>query len=524
MKEKFISQKGITLIALIITIIVLLILAGVTIAQITGNESSMNKAVEAKEANDLGAMRDEIALIVSTSKISTNTFKQDLQAQYGANAIEEIGEEGHELTHVFYLTKKGKEYTVFENGDVEAGKVDVWDGRSYEKPEIDSSNNWHIYTPKQLNYFEKFVNQDTNLSASDKEDIPAISADTVVYLENDLDMGAREIDGNWEVASNTMVQWKPIGKTYDNRFLGTFDGKEHIIKGIYVNETSENAGLFGDSNITQNLIIKDSYVKNTSYLTGGLVGVSRGKISNCKNINTTVVGGKYEYGTNVLSYTGGIVGQSNSNKIIEKCSNSGKVYVENDGICVGGIVGVAMKNNQIKECENKGDVNAYDAYSVGGIVGHSNAYVTIDNCQNYGKITGLVRVGGITGVINNNSIVEKCYNTGKINGTQQVGGILGLLTGTKGNETVQYCYNKGEVTGTTNVGEMIGCSDCTTIVDEIVSGSAGNVLKDLVWLQNSNSLPGIGNISLTTEQETSYNIKSTTQSYETVSATWPADE
>lgn len=44
------EQKGITLVALIITIVVLLILAGVTITSLGGNDSIINKSREAKEA------------------------------------------------------------------------------------------------------------------------------------------------------------------------------------------------------------------------------------------------------------------------------------------------------------------------------------------------------------------------------------------------------------------------------------------------------------------------------------------
>ena len=40
MKKKFFNQRGITLIALVITIIVLLILAGVTIATLTGDNGN----------------------------------------------------------------------------------------------------------------------------------------------------------------------------------------------------------------------------------------------------------------------------------------------------------------------------------------------------------------------------------------------------------------------------------------------------------------------------------------------------
>ena len=58
----FKNQKGITLIALVITIIVLLILAGITIALITSNDSAPNKAGEAKIIQDVGAAKDAVTL------------------------------------------------------------------------------------------------------------------------------------------------------------------------------------------------------------------------------------------------------------------------------------------------------------------------------------------------------------------------------------------------------------------------------------------------------------------------------
>lgn len=47
------NQKGITLIALVITIIVLLILAGVSIAMLTGENGILNQASKAKTENGL---------------------------------------------------------------------------------------------------------------------------------------------------------------------------------------------------------------------------------------------------------------------------------------------------------------------------------------------------------------------------------------------------------------------------------------------------------------------------------------
>ena len=49
MKKKTISNKGITLIALVITIIILLILAGISIAMLTGENGILTRTNEAKE-------------------------------------------------------------------------------------------------------------------------------------------------------------------------------------------------------------------------------------------------------------------------------------------------------------------------------------------------------------------------------------------------------------------------------------------------------------------------------------------
>ena len=61
------EQKGITLIALVITIIVLLILAGITIAMIGSQDSAPNKAGEAKIINEVGAAKDSIVIKAATA-------------------------------------------------------------------------------------------------------------------------------------------------------------------------------------------------------------------------------------------------------------------------------------------------------------------------------------------------------------------------------------------------------------------------------------------------------------------------
>ena len=62
------SNKGITLIALVITIIVLLILAGVSIAMLTGENGVLTKATEAKEQTEVAQEKEEIQMAYAASK------------------------------------------------------------------------------------------------------------------------------------------------------------------------------------------------------------------------------------------------------------------------------------------------------------------------------------------------------------------------------------------------------------------------------------------------------------------------
>ena len=67
------KTNGITLIALVITIIVLLILAGVTINAIVSNESAMEKAKQAKSANESANELDTIKLAVTDAMVNGTT-------------------------------------------------------------------------------------------------------------------------------------------------------------------------------------------------------------------------------------------------------------------------------------------------------------------------------------------------------------------------------------------------------------------------------------------------------------------
>ena len=94
LKEQLKTNKGITLIALVITIIVLLILAGVTIATLTGDNGILTKAQNAKTQNDKATVKEKVDLAIAasldeTGKINLEQLKTNLNNVDGINPIKE---------------------------------------------------------------------------------------------------------------------------------------------------------------------------------------------------------------------------------------------------------------------------------------------------------------------------------------------------------------------------------------------------------------------------------------------------
>ena len=120
------SSKGVTLIALVITIIVLLILAGVSIAMLTGDNGILTQAKEAKEANIAGTEKEQIKLAMQSLKmkkqsdnvlttVTADELQNQLIADGAKNVTVEAGENGSLV--VKYADSKNQ-YTVNQNGEI----------------------------------------------------------------------------------------------------------------------------------------------------------------------------------------------------------------------------------------------------------------------------------------------------------------------------------------------------------------------------------------------------------------------
>ena len=117
---KKLNQRGITLIALVITIIVLLILAGVSIAMLTGQNGILTQANNAKAltANKSAEEKVKLAVMAARSQSETGALEADklvteVTTNYGGQAETTAG--GFPVT----VTIDGKSFIVDENGTVE---------------------------------------------------------------------------------------------------------------------------------------------------------------------------------------------------------------------------------------------------------------------------------------------------------------------------------------------------------------------------------------------------------------------
>ena len=125
MKNQMKGRNGITLIALVITIIVLLILAGVAIATLTGDNGLLTKAGNAKNTSEKGEIEEQVKLAYNEWKLRKetgetvglqNTVQTTLDKMY-ENAV--VNKQGKAIS----INVKGYEFTLIDDGTMEEGKL-----------------------------------------------------------------------------------------------------------------------------------------------------------------------------------------------------------------------------------------------------------------------------------------------------------------------------------------------------------------------------------------------------------------
>ena len=206
------ENKGITLIALVITIIVLLILAGVAIATLTGENGILTQAQNAKTKTTEGEEKEQIRLGYSEYQISKQTGRQKDFKVEGATVT------GTEGAWKIKFNKTGNEYD-FDGITSSTVTTGPWK----QKGETITNSE-----TKQTLKVGDYVDYDPTLGAN-ANDLTYSSPSSMTGADSNQDFDART--------------YKNAG--YGWRILGVSNGRVRLISEEFV-----GAGTYSDSNRT----------------------------------------------------------------------------------------------------------------------------------------------------------------------------------------------------------------------------------------------------------------------------------
>ena len=249
MKNLLKNKNGITLISLVVTIIILLILAGISIGMLSGDNGVLRQAGNAKTQTDI-AEEKEILQTASLATISKEKYgdlskdKLDMELnKYSGIAGTQETDEGIEVTF-----SSGRTYLVDSDGNVEL---------LLAKPKIASS---------------KIVNS-SGSEVSEPEEAeqlyiiitPSIDGGTIESLIcNEGNTVEKQNDGTYKVAISK-------NGTYTFKIVGKVDGKESISKSVPIEANSFKVKIAEDTliiNITSTNDAEISPYVNYRWKTG----------------------------------------------------------------------------------------------------------------------------------------------------------------------------------------------------------------------------------------------------------------
>ncbi len=359
------------------------------------------------------------------------------------------------------ITKK-QELVVTVNETIDM--IETWDGRcelsAYEDlyPEYifeggsgTESDPYTIKTAEQLGCFAKSVNNGETYEGQFIKQIRNIKLNDNLIESADAD--------DW----TGIHYWTSIGNyAWDYYFGGTYDGDNHTISGVYLENFSMNSdspkGLFGYTYYAtiKNLTLSDVYINVTQYSASSLIGIAKGKLT-VDNITTY---GKFadpgRAGGGIIDKFDGI--DNSDGLLIENCTNnvspvSGGVIRTVENVNFSQEPNVVFRNvtNNGTFTKSGGIVDTvlgtYTSNGPGANVLFDNAV----NTGNYQVVWQDTTIGGIIGAASVDKLeIKNSHNTGNFSqysGIHEVGGLGGNLSAQNG-LVIDNCYNSGNLTTT----------------------------------------------------------------------------
>lgn len=243
-----------------------------------------------------------------------------------------------------------------------------------------------------------------------------------IVLQEDLDL--------------TGLEFQPIPL-----FCGVFDGNGHTIRGIRIQNSGSDLGLF--RYIEEGAVVRNLHAEGviepsgSSEHIGGIAGVNRGRIENC-SFQGTVTGKKA---------TGGIAGHNEATGQIENCQNHASVTGRS---MTGGIVG--YQEGTILTCTNQGAVNTMPENILESDESQETLSLDHDKLMEILREEKVQDTGGIAGM--SEGIIQECTNLGQI-GYERMGDYTGGIAGRQNGQVIR-CTNESPVSGRRYVGGIAG--------------------------------------------------------------------
>ncbi len=241
--QKIMKNKGITLVALVVTIIIMLILAGVTLNLTLGDNGLIKMAQQTTK---------EYQNAQNTEDMSLQQLSDELQAIIGKGKDDETPGElsGEGTKDNPYLIESIEDLVVFSN------KVN--EGTTFENQVV------------KLTVNLDFKSEDSYVDSK-----------SIIYGDINGINGAEEL----KTELTTGTGFKSIGNN-SQQFKGTFDGQNRTISNLYINIAEDYKGLFGyvgSKGVIKNLIISNADINCEALYVAIITGyVDSGTIENVK--------------------------------------------------------------------------------------------------------------------------------------------------------------------------------------------------------------------------------------------------
>ena len=433
---------------------------------------------------------------------------------------------------------------------VKAGELREMPALAYEPNVAEDPNIGGIPDAKELADFAAAVNEGHSISRWINNSTGAVE------LLADIDCSSIT---SWQpIGACTMTAWTHVNLTVSgNPFVGTFDGKNHVIKNLKMSfDTSGSWGTYGffgcigDNSVVKNITFDESCSMTITAAFGGAFGMLAGLVQGATIDNITnkaaINGGATDAlanGANGRCTIGGIVGDVHPSEVpasLSKLNNYGQVGSADaifnaknnkqtgaNAVHIGGIAGFSTNTNNetgvsFTDCINYADIYS-NAGRTSGIVAASNRYTLLKNCTNNGNQTnsfsGNCRLANITCIAGVGSALENVCNKGNLiaPAAASAAGVLCLVN----DDTVSLtdCSSIGativctgfdiENNKTTYAGALYGqCNKNNAVFSGCsVSGKVGKSVDNLLTLTASNYLPFVGEANENNATITSTNIK-----------------